>query len=46
MDELDHDDGSWQLRKINKAKRTRVMAESEEKWNVVVRVVEPGVKIR
>lgn len=39
MDDLDHDDGSWQL-----SKRSRVMAESEEKWNVVVRFVEPGVK--
>lgn len=44
MDDLDHDDGSWQLRKINKAKRSRGMAVSEEKWNVVVRFVEPGVR--
>lgn len=44
MEELDQDDGSWQIRRINKAKWTRGMKESEEKWNVVVRFEEPGVK--
>ena len=44
MDELDQEDGNWQLRKRNKAKRIRGLKESEEKWNVVVRFEEPGVK--
>ncbi|TDH16307.1 hypothetical protein EPR50_G00018610 [Perca flavescens] len=44
MDELDPEDGNWQIRRINKAKRVRGVQESEEKWNVVVRFEEPGVK--
>ena len=37
----EHDD-SWQLRKMHKAKRLR--EEKEEKWNVVVRFEDGGVK--
>lgn len=44
IDELEQDDRNWQTRRINKAKRSKEVKESGEKWNVVVRFEEPGVK--
>ena len=41
---MGEDEGSWQLRKMHKAKRLREDKEREERWNVVVRFEDGGVK--